>query len=269
MILMIIGVIGAAVIAVIATKGPTPAESEIIRRRYKDLVVPVTDVPTPIGAVINVPDIATLAKLAKRYALLILHGVQDGRDIYLIQDESTTYRYLGEQHAAQFVPQTGPPLGGDPRGAGDAGAPASAASASALLSDATSSAGPPATRRSRRTSHRRPGKQTKNTHPVGPPMHAGAPMDPPPQGAPFGVPASGPLGPPRSGDPQSGPPGPPPMRQPQDQHPLGPPFPAPPTDSGPGSPIASASPQGAPSWPPPPPDATPTSGPQPEQDPQP
>lgn len=57
---------------------------------------------------IDVPDIDTLARLAKRYALLILHGTVDGRDVYVIQDESTTYRYLGEAHSPQFVPSYPP-----------------------------------------------------------------------------------------------------------------------------------------------------------------
>ena len=179
-ILLAVGLLGAAIIAVLAAKGPAPAESELIRRRYKDLVVPVTEVPAPVGAVINVPDIGTLAKLAKRYALLILHGVQDGRDFYLIQDESTTYRYLGEQHAAQFVPQGGPPSGGDHEGLGDTDTSAPADAPSTLLVGAPPSDAPPAPRRPSRKSRRRPGKSPKNTHPAGPPLHGGAPTDAPP-----------------------------------------------------------------------------------------
>lgn len=256
-ILLAVGLLGAAIIAVLAAKGPAPAESELIRRRYKDLVVPVTEVPAPVGAVINVPDIGTLAKLAKRYALLILHGVQDGRDFYLIQDESTTYRYLGEQHAAQFVPQGGPPFSGDPQGPGNAGTSAPADAPSPLLVGTPPSGAPPTPRRPSRKSRRRPGKSPKNTHPAGPPLHGGAPTDAPPQSPPMGAPAGGPPGQPPYGEPQSPPPGPPPHGDPQFP-PGSPPFsgpqpppPGPPPFSGPPSPLPSQPPVGQPQSPPP------------------
>lgn len=251
-ILLAVGLIGAAAIAVLAAKGPAPTEDEIIRRRYKDLVVPVTEVPAPVGAVINVPDIATLAKLAKRYALLILHGVQDGRDVYLIQDESTTYRYLGEQHAAQFLPQGGPPSGGDHEGLGDADASAPADAPSTLLVGTPPSAAPPTPRRPSRKSRRRPGKSPKNTHPAGPPLHGGGPTDAPPQSPPMGAPASGPPGQPTYGDPQAPPPGPPPHGDPQ--FPPGPPpygDPQSPPQSPPQGPPPFSGPQPPPPGPPP------------------
>ena len=64
------------------------------RDHYKELIVPVTDVAVPTGKVIDVPTLDALAKLAKRYALLIFHWSDDAGDLYFVQDETATYRCL-------------------------------------------------------------------------------------------------------------------------------------------------------------------------------
>jgi hypothetical protein len=47
----------------------------------------------PGRAPIDVTDFATLAKLAERYGLLILHWSRSGVETFIVQDENTTYRY--------------------------------------------------------------------------------------------------------------------------------------------------------------------------------
>jgi signal peptidase I len=69
-------------------------ESDAIRHRYSDLLVPTEPVDTPAGRpVVDVPDMATLAKIAERYGLLVLNWSVAGAETYAVQDESTTYRY--------------------------------------------------------------------------------------------------------------------------------------------------------------------------------
>ncbi|WP_138413965.1 signal peptidase I [Sinomonas gamaensis] len=69
-------------------------EATQIRRRWGSLLVPVHPSPTPPGkTVVDVSDFATLARLAERYGLLILHWSRSGVETYLVNDESTAYRY--------------------------------------------------------------------------------------------------------------------------------------------------------------------------------
>ena len=50
--------------------------------------------PAPSGRpVIDVTSFATLAKLAKRYGLLVLHWARSDVETFIVQDEGTTYRY--------------------------------------------------------------------------------------------------------------------------------------------------------------------------------
>ncbi|MHA7294311.1 S24 family peptidase [Arthrobacter sp. HLT1-21] len=73
----------------------TPAdEGAAIRRRYSALLVRVHPMPAPQGRpVIDVTTFATLAKLAERYGLLVLHWARSDVETFVVQDESTTYRY--------------------------------------------------------------------------------------------------------------------------------------------------------------------------------
>ena len=98
-------VLAAAVLLVLAHRCGPASETESIRRRYAALLVPVQPIPTPPGRpVVDVTDIAILAKLAERYGLLVLHWTRSGVETFVVQDEGTTYRYrTGAAPAAERV----------------------------------------------------------------------------------------------------------------------------------------------------------------------
>ncbi|KHL05232.1 signal peptidase I [Sinomonas humi] len=101
------GVFAAALLALAALavagrrRGPV-GEAEEIRGRWGSLLVPVHPMPTPLGrAVVDVADFATLARLAERYGLLVLHWSRSGVETFLVNDESTAYRYRTGNTTAQ------------------------------------------------------------------------------------------------------------------------------------------------------------------------
>lgn len=93
-------VLAAVVLAGLARWTAPASEAAGIRRRYAPLLVAVQPVSTPPGRpVVDVTEFATLAKLAERYGLLVLHWSRSGVGTFVVQDEGTTYRYrtgLGE-----------------------------------------------------------------------------------------------------------------------------------------------------------------------------
>lgn len=88
------GLLALALIGAVARRrGPADEASEI-RRRWGNLLVPVHPTPVPPGrAAVDVADFDTLAKLAERYGLLILHWSRSGVETFLVHDENTAYRY--------------------------------------------------------------------------------------------------------------------------------------------------------------------------------
>jgi len=57
-------------------------------------LVEVQPLPSPPGRpVVDVVDFPTLAKLAERYGLLVLHWTRSDVDTFVVQDEGVTYRY--------------------------------------------------------------------------------------------------------------------------------------------------------------------------------
>jgi signal peptidase I len=87
--------LAAAVAAfVLARRATPPSEGTLIRRRYGQLLVEVR----PLAAlsekpVVDVAEFATLAKLAARYGLLVLHWAENNAETFIVQDESVVYRY--------------------------------------------------------------------------------------------------------------------------------------------------------------------------------
>lgn len=94
-----VGLLAAALLtgAVLAlhTRRKTPcSEAEGIRRRYAQLLIRVHPVSAPEARpVIDVTTFATLAKLAERYGLLVLHWSRSDVETFIVQDENITYRY--------------------------------------------------------------------------------------------------------------------------------------------------------------------------------
>ncbi len=69
-------------------------EAAGIRRRYASLLVAVQPMPhAPGRPVVDVTEFTTLAKLAERYGLLVLHWSRSGVETFVVQDESTTFRF--------------------------------------------------------------------------------------------------------------------------------------------------------------------------------
>jgi hypothetical protein len=64
--------------------------------------------PAPQGRpVIDVTTFATLAKLAERYGLLVLHWTRSGVETFVVQDENITYRYRYRVGAGTSEPDIG------------------------------------------------------------------------------------------------------------------------------------------------------------------
>jgi len=90
-----LGALLAAVLLAVAIRSASRrSESTEIRRRYAQLLLPVEPMPTPPGRpVVDVVAFATLAKLAERYGLLVLHWTRSGVETFVVQDDATTFRY--------------------------------------------------------------------------------------------------------------------------------------------------------------------------------
>ncbi|WP_066293769.1 signal peptidase I [Arthrobacter sp. B6] len=88
------------VVLVFARRAAPADEAAAIRRRYAALLVRVHPMPAPHGRpVIDVTTFPTLAKLAERYGLLVLHWSRSGVETFVVQDENITYRYrAGSEH---------------------------------------------------------------------------------------------------------------------------------------------------------------------------
>lgn len=104
-VLLLLALAALMVIAANARRRPSRSEAENIRRRWPSLVIPVQPVPSVTGRpVIDVVDFPTLAKLAERYGLLVLHWTRSGIETFIVQDDNTTYRYRsGDGVGAQPV----------------------------------------------------------------------------------------------------------------------------------------------------------------------
>ncbi|HET7140303.1 MAG TPA: signal peptidase I [Arthrobacter sp.] len=94
------------IIIVFARRTAPGDEGTAIRRRYAALLVRVHPMPAPHGRpVIDVTTFPTLAKLAERYGLLVLHWSRSGVETFVVQDENITYRYRSGSDPAQAEPQ--------------------------------------------------------------------------------------------------------------------------------------------------------------------
>ena len=98
-----------AIVLVFARRSAPTDEAAAIRRRYAALLVPVHPMSAPQGRpVIDVTSFATLAKLAERYGLLVLHWARSGVETFVVQDENITYRYRSGAESVHAEPQPQP-----------------------------------------------------------------------------------------------------------------------------------------------------------------
>ena len=130
-------VLGAALV-VMHRQTLLPDEDAAIRRRYGSLLVVVQPMVTPATRpVVDVTEFATLAKIAERYGLLVLHWTRSGVGTFVVQDEGTTYRYRASAGAGRARV-----VGADADASGgiDAGAAVTSDAASTARSDANATA---------------------------------------------------------------------------------------------------------------------------------
>ncbi|MFI0433771.1 MAG: hypothetical protein ACH36H_11600, partial [Candidatus Nanopelagicales bacterium] len=76
--------------------------------RHHGMVVSVTKVAEHHGAVIDVSGIDELVKIAKRYALLVLHWTDGVVDVYFVEDENTMYRCIADHYDGHAHRQSTP-----------------------------------------------------------------------------------------------------------------------------------------------------------------
>jgi signal peptidase I len=94
LLLLALGLVVGGMAALRARLAPPPTEAAALRRRYGHLLVPVAPVTAPPGRpVVDVTELATLAKVAERYGLVILHWSRDGAETFVVQDDGVTYRF--------------------------------------------------------------------------------------------------------------------------------------------------------------------------------
>jgi signal peptidase I len=93
-IAILVAMLGAALTALIARAMLHGDEGTVIRRRYGPLLVRIHPLAMPPGRpVLDVTAITTLATLAERYGLSILHWSRSGIETFIVLDEGSTYRY--------------------------------------------------------------------------------------------------------------------------------------------------------------------------------
>ncbi|WP_234754153.1 S24/S26 family peptidase [Arthrobacter ramosus] len=108
-VLLIAALVIGAIIVVFARRTAPTDEAAAIRRRYAAMLVRVHPMPVPQGRpVIDVTTFATLAKLAERYGLLVLHWARSGVETFIVQDENITYRYRPGAEPAPTQPRQEP-----------------------------------------------------------------------------------------------------------------------------------------------------------------
>jgi len=92
--LVLAALLAAGMLTLVARRSSGTTEADAILRRYADLVASVHPMPTPAGRpVVDVTDFPTLARLAERYGLLVLHWSRSDVTTFVVQDEGATYRY--------------------------------------------------------------------------------------------------------------------------------------------------------------------------------
>ncbi|WP_426980026.1 DUF5305 family protein (plasmid) [Pseudarthrobacter sp. O4] len=108
-VLLLAALVTGAVIVVFARRTAPADEGAAIRRRYSALLVRVHPMSAPQGRpIIDVTTFSTLAKLAERYGLLVLHWTRSGVETFVVQDENITYRYRAGTEPAPAEPQPQP-----------------------------------------------------------------------------------------------------------------------------------------------------------------
>lgn len=103
---MVVAALLAGLLLVVVARVTAPAtELAAIRRRHGHLLVDVQPYAPPPGVpVVDVEDFATLARVAERYELLVLHWGRSDVHTFFVADQGAAYRYRTRSGAAEAAP---------------------------------------------------------------------------------------------------------------------------------------------------------------------
>jgi len=91
---LLAGLLAGALLLTVARRSAPRSEADGIHRRYASILVEVQPMPSAAGRpVVDMTAFSTLARLAERYGLLVLHWSRSGVETFVVQDDSTTFRY--------------------------------------------------------------------------------------------------------------------------------------------------------------------------------
>ena len=103
--LLTIAILTAGVTLWAVRRMPPISPGARIRRRYAPILASVQPMITPPHLpVVDVSDFKTLAKLAERYGLLVMHWSRSDVDTFLVLDEAAIYRYRCVNHPESHGP---------------------------------------------------------------------------------------------------------------------------------------------------------------------
>ena len=108
-LVLLASLVAGAVLLLVARRTAAPSEAAGIHQRYGSLLVEVQPMTSSAGRpVVDVTAFSTLARLAERYGLLVLHWSRSGVETFLVQDDSTTFRYRSGASTAGSLPSADP-----------------------------------------------------------------------------------------------------------------------------------------------------------------
>jgi signal peptidase I len=105
-VLAVVGLLAAAGCAFVTRRTPPLTQAQRIRSRHAGLLATVAPTSAPTDRqVVDVADFPTLARMARRYGLLILTWSRSGVHTYLLVDDTTAYRYRCGEGSSAVEPE--------------------------------------------------------------------------------------------------------------------------------------------------------------------
>jgi signal peptidase I len=104
-ILLLLAALGGGFLMLAARRSKPASEGAGIHRRYGQLLVAVEPILSTRGRpIVDVNEFATLARLAERYGLLVLHWTRSDIETFVVQDDAATYRYRTQPEMTGMAP---------------------------------------------------------------------------------------------------------------------------------------------------------------------
>ncbi|GGL99170.1 signal peptidase I [Nakamurella endophytica] len=114
-LVVVAGAVAAAGCAALAGRVTAADPAQVIRRRWSRLLAEVSPMAAPADRhTVDVTEFPTIAALAQRYGLMVLHWSRSGVHTYLLIDDTTVYRYRCGQDPAAGPLDTDLPLADRP-----------------------------------------------------------------------------------------------------------------------------------------------------------